>query len=197
MTKDPVLGHCKTRLAQSLGDEKALEIYIQLLDYTAEITEKVEAERFIFSTSKLNDKSRWENPKTQFQIQSQGDLGTRMHNAIRHVFDLGFEKAIVIGSDCAEMNAQDIEKAFNELESKDIVIGPAIDGGYYLIGMKKLTPSLFQNIEWSTASVCKDTISKVKKLNLSFARLPEKSDIDYEEDLKREGYVRFNVEISN
>src|SRR5690554_1442380 len=103
MTKNPILGKCKTRLAQTLGDQKALTIYIQLLNYTAKFSKEVDADLFVYSTDILPDKTPWESPKTYFRIQSNGDLGDRMYNAIKDVLQQGYEKAIVIGSDCAEI----------------------------------------------------------------------------------------------
>ena len=197
MTKNPELGKCKTRLAKILGDEKALEIYIQLIDYTAKISKEVEADKFIYSTDILTDKERWKSANTFFSIQSQGDLGDKMNNAIQNVLGQGYEKVIVIGSDCAELNSDDINTAFNQLSSVDYTLGPALDGGYYLIGMKKVSPTLFLKMNWSTESVFKDTISRINDEKLTFNLLETKSDIDFEEDLKRDGYVDFNLTIEN
>ncbi|RFC55234.1 TIGR04282 family arsenosugar biosynthesis glycosyltransferase [Brumimicrobium aurantiacum] len=193
MTKDPVLGQCKTRLAKTIGDEKALEVYIQLLDYTADFSKKVNADKFIYSTAELKDKTRWESNQTLFNLQSNGDLGNRMNTALEAVFHLGYHKAVVIGSDCAEIDENTIQKAYDELASNDVVVGPALDGGYYLIGMKKATPALFQDIEWSTENVCPSTISIAKQNQLSIALLEAKSDIDFEEDLNRKGYIQWKV----
>lgn len=191
MTKNPVLGKCKTRLAKTIGDEKALAIYVQLLDYTAKFSKKVSADVFIYSTDRLTDKQRWESAKTYFRIQSKGDLGDKMHNAIQDVLRAGYSKVIVVGSDCAEINSEDIEQAFQQLGTHDLTLGPALDGGYYLIGMKVVNPTLFKEITWSRASVFKETISKIESENLSYSLLEVKSDIDVEEDLLRKGYVEF------
>src|SRR5690554_1220857 len=193
MTKNPVLGKCKTRLAHTLGDEKALEIYIQLLDHTAQYSKEVNADVFVYSTDETTDKSRWKHPKTHFRIQSFGDLGNRMNTAIREVITLGYKKTIVVGSDCAEINSEDIHKAFSRLNTSEITLGPALDGGYYLIGMKEVNPTLFQDITWSTDTVLNETISKIKSKKLSYSLLEVKSDIDVEEDLKRIGFIDFNL----
>ncbi|WP_107037560.1 TIGR04282 family arsenosugar biosynthesis glycosyltransferase [Brumimicrobium mesophilum] len=195
MTKNPELGKCKTRLAKTLGDEKALEIYIQLIDYTAEISKEIKADKFIYSTDILTDKGRWESSNTFFSIQSQGDLGDRMNNAIQNVLGLGYEKVIVLGSDCAEINADDISNAFEQLSNEDFILGPALDGGYYLIGMKKVSPTLFKEMNWSTETVLEDTITRINDKNSSYSLLESKSDIDFEEDLMREGYVDFQLTI--
>lgn len=193
MTKNPVLGHCKTRLANTLGNEKALAIYIQLLDYTSSFAKDVNADLYVYSTDEITDKQRWKSPQTYFRIQSKGDLGARMNSAIQDVLQEGYKKTIVIGSDCIEINSTDIHAAFQQLNSHDITLGPALDGGYYLIGIKNVTPTLFQEITWSTNSVLKETISKIKSEKLSYFLHAEKSDIDVEEDLKRDGYVELNL----
>lgn len=197
MTKNPELGKCKTRLAKTLGDKKALEIYIQLIDYTAKIAKKVDADKFIYSTEILTDIQRWECPNTYFSIQSQGDLGERMNNAIKNVLEQGYGKVIVLGSDCAEINAKDIDNAFLTLNNHDYVLGPALDGGYYLIGMKEVSPTLFKEMTWSTENVLLDTVSRIKARNSTFGLLESKSDIDFEEDLFRQGYVEFQLTIRN
>ncbi|PWH87231.1 TIGR04282 family arsenosugar biosynthesis glycosyltransferase [Brumimicrobium oceani] len=193
MTKNPELGKCKTRLAKTLGDEKALEIYVQLIDYTAKIAKASKADLFIYSTDTLVDRKRWESPQTYFSIQSKGDLGQRMSTAIENIKHQGYEKVIVLGSDCAEINEQDINFAFTQLDSNDFVLGPALDGGYYLIGMKELSPTLFSNMAWSTANVLSDSILRIKEKQSSYFLLEAKSDIDFEEDLERKGYVSFNL----
>lgn len=193
MTKNPELGKCKTRLAKTLGDNKALEIYIQLIDYTAKIAKESKADKFIYSTDILIDKKRWECPNTFFSIQSKGDLGERMNTAIQNIKNQGYEKVIVLGSDCAEINAKDIDKAFDKLNTNDYVLGPALDGGYYLIGMNEVSPTLFQNMKWSTENVLSDTVARINAKNCTHSLLEAKSDIDFEEDLKRDGYVEFNL----
>ncbi|RYM32123.1 glycosyltransferase [Brumimicrobium glaciale] len=197
MTKNPELGKCKTRLAKTLGDKKALEIYIKLIDYTAKIAKEVEADKFIYSTDVLTDSKRWECPNTFFSIQSKGDLGERMNNAVQNVLNQGYEKIIILGSDCAEINSSDINSAFDQLNNHDYILGPALDGGYYLIGMKEVSPTLFHDMIWSTEHVLSDSISRIKAKNSSYFLLEEKSDIDFEEDLKREGYVDFQLIIEN
>jgi|SRR5690554_194120 len=193
MTKNPVLGQCKTRLAATIGDEKALEIYTQLLDYTAEFSKDIGVDRFIYSTGKVIDKQRWEDENTYFRTQVGNDLGDKMHNAIQEIFQEGYDKIVLIGSDCTEINSADIHAAFQQLNKHKITLGPALDGGYYLIGMKETNPTLFQNIPWSTSSVIKETFAKIKAEKLSCFLLEEKSDIDVESDLQRKGFVEFKL----
>lgn len=190
-TKNPELGNCKTRLASTIGDEAALSVYEQLLDYTVNFASKVNAEKYVYYSKDIQNNDRWDVSLFRKKKQAEGNLGVKMASAFKENFDQGFEKIIIIGSDCAEINETDIENAFNALEKSEVVIGPAIDGGYYLLGMRTFIPSLFQDKSWSTPDLINETISTLKKQHISFSLLKEKSDIDYEEDLERENYVTF------
>jgi uncharacterized protein len=106
-----------------------------------------------------------------------------MMNAFKDVFGLGYSKAVLIGTDVPSLTEHILNDAFNKLDNNDIVIGPAYDGGYYLIGMKSIQTFLFQNIEWSTTKVLAQTISKIESHNLSYSLLPRLHDIDEEKDL--------------
>lgn len=191
-TKNPELGNCKTRLASTLGDEAALKVYEQLIDYTVDFSSKVEAEKYVYYSKNISSNDRWSESLFEKKIQVEGNLGVKMATAFKENFDKGFEKIIIIGSDCAEINEVDIHSAFEALDESEVVIGPAIDGGYYLLGMRTFIPSLFQDKSWSTPDLINETISTLKKQQISFSLLKEKSDIDYEKDLERENYVTFS-----
>jgi len=181
------LGKVKTRLASTLGDEQALKIYLSLLSHTRQIAEDVKVDRMLFYSSNINAEDDWSADKFQKHLQAKGDLGERMKEA----FQLAFQEhssVVIIGSDCASLNVEIIEEAFMALRSAPFVIGPAMDGGYYLIGMNDFEPSIFENIDWSTDQVFDQTINTIKKLNKSCYLLPELSDIDYEEDWKEYGW---------
>ena len=105
-----------------------------------------------------------------------------MKNAFKELFDMGYEKVAIIGSDCFELTAAIIREAFALLKNKDAVIGPAKDGGYYLLGMKKMIEPVFENKQWSTDSVFRETINDLTENNFSFACLPVLTDVDTEED---------------
>jgi rSAM/selenodomain-associated transferase 1 len=191
-TKNPELGKCKTRLASTIGDEAALNVYEQLLDYTVNFARKVNAEKYVYYSKGIQNNDRWEESVFHKRNQAEGNLGVKMATAFNENFDKGFEKIIIIGSDCAEIDESDIENAFQALDESEVVIGPAIDGGYYLLGMRTFIPSLFQDKSWSTPDLINQTISTLKRQEISFSLLKEKSDIDYEEDLERENYVTFS-----
>lgn len=185
--KNAELGKVKTRLASTLGDEMALKIYLSLLSHTRHIATEIKANRFLFYSDFINQEDDWKADDFQKHLQHDGDLGDRIKSA----FELAFQsnsKVVIIGSDCASLNAEIVEEAFMALNSSPFVIGPAMDGGYYLIGMNKFEPAIFENIDWSTDKVLRQTIETIKKLNKSCYILPELSDIDYEEDWKEYGW---------
>jgi uncharacterized protein len=182
--KNPEPGKVKTRLARSIGDEAALVVYKRLLEHTREITSKVRAKRFVYYSSWIDGHDGWDQSKYEKQLQSGMDLGQRMANALSRVLqDVG--TAAIIGSDCFELTADIIDQAFAVLEHHDAVIGPARDGGYYLLGITQFHPELFAGKQWSTGTVYQDTVTDLSALGLSYAALPVLSDIDDIDDLKR------------
>lgn len=184
--KNPELGKCKTRLAATIGDEKALNFYRNMLKRTREVAEKVDADKAIYYSSFIDKNDLWSNePSFYKSLQNENpDLGIKMQSAFEEAFQDGYDSVCIIGSDCYALDEKVIEKAFKSLENKDAVLGPSNDGGYYLLGMKQLHNQLFVNKEWSTESVASDTINDFRNLKLSFDLLDELTDIDNEEDLR-------------
>lgn len=180
--KNIIAGHVKTRLAATLGNEKAIDIYKQLIQHTNIITNNIEADKIVFYSEFIED-DIWQNIVYKKQIQEGNSLGIKMGNAFKTLFIDGYEKAILIGTDCPGISEKNLNDAFAKLDEHDIVLGPAKDGGYYLIGMKKENSNLFHNISWSTNQVLKQTIELCYKNLLSYFLLPELSDIDEEKDL--------------
>ncbi len=183
--KNPVLGRCKTRLADSVGDKKALQIYQKLLERTRSVALETAAERWLFYDDFVDEKDGWSASFFEKKVQKKTpDLGDRMSDA----FEKAFEKeenvpVVIIGSDCFELKKEHLEAAFEALRSNDFVIGPARDGGYFLLGMRRFEPRVFQNIEWSTASVFEKTRQKIVDLGQTLAVLPILPDIDTIEDV--------------
>ena len=176
-TRTPEIGKVKRRLAIKFGDAKALEIHNKLFANTLDVA----------NTSNISNKIYLsEEPESampfNYQVQLGNDLGERMHNAILNELK-HFDKVCLIGSDCLSLNSSDIENAFIKLDSTDIVIGPAVDGGYYLIGMKKPQPMLFSGIYWGTSSVLKKTLEKCANEKLLVDQLKLYNDIDRPEDV--------------
>jgi len=181
-TRNPELGKCKTRLAATVGDNAALDIYTFLLEHTVKITKCVTADKFVYYSVKLRENDFWEPEIFQKKVQQGDDLGLRMELAFKEVFNLGYERAIIIGSDMYDMDTNDIDTAFKKLTDNDFVLGPAEDGGYYLLGMKKINTEIFQNKKWGTSTVLSETLKDLK--NKSVALLEQKNDVDYFEDIK-------------
>lgn len=188
--KNPILGKVKTRLAASIGDERALEAYIKLLNHTKAITSSLTIDKRVYYTWDIDENDLWSDGGYEKHLQSGEELGDRMMNAFQEAFDDGYSSVAIIGSDCYDLDTATIEEAFTALENNDVVIGPATDGGYYLLGMTQLYPQLFQNKKWSTESVFIDTIEDVIDLNILHKNLPTLSDVDNIKDL-----VRLNIAV--
>jgi rSAM/selenodomain-associated transferase 1 len=182
--KNPELGRCKTRLAATVGDEKALTFYKNMLKHTRHVVTNAEAHKYVFYSSFIDTDDLWpQNESLSKHLQSKGDLGNKMHKAFEQGFADGYENICIIGSDCYALDAQMINKAFETLQNNKAVIGPSTDGGYYLLGMSQMIPEVFQNKQWSTETVTADTEADLKQLNYSYEKLPALTDIDNEEDL--------------
>ncbi|GHA79126.1 TIGR04282 family arsenosugar biosynthesis glycosyltransferase [Pontibacter akesuensis] len=184
--RNPELGKVKTRLAATVGDEKALEIYMKLLQHTRDVTEALPVHKRVYYADKVTANDLWPNDIYQKEVQPAGDLGHKMQAAFAEGFADGYTSIVIIGSDCLQLTQQTVEEAYQQLEKQEVVVGPARDGGYYLLGMNCLHPQLFQNKRWSTAHVFPDTLQDLEQLELSYALLPVLSDIDYAEDLNEE-----------
>ncbi len=181
-TRNPELGKCKTRLAKSIGEKSALDIYKYLLQHTAKISKEARADRYVFYSEDIKKEDLWDITTFRKKLQYGYDLGARMENAFSELFQMGYEKIVIIGSDLLDLTSSHIEKAFYSLNKNDVVIGPAKDGGYYLLGIKKLHPTIFKNKVWGTSTVLKDTLNDIQ--NCTFDLLEELNDIDTFEDIK-------------
>ncbi len=181
--KNPRLGKVKTRLAATLGNHKALEIYHLLLEKTKVEIMPLMVDKEIHYSDFIDQDDLWSNHDFRKFKQSGEDLGTRMSNAFKMGFEKGYDSICIIGSDCFDITSDIIDSAFKTLNACDFVIGPANDGGYYLLGMTKYNPSLFKNMAWSTSKVLEDSIQKIKVLGASFQLLQTLTDVDEEKDL--------------
>ena len=184
-TKNPELGKVKTRLAKTIGNERALEIYKTLLTHTQSIASPIDADKFVFYSDTINETDQWSAADYHKKLQFNGDLGQRMAAAFQEAFSLGYQSVCIIGSDCYELTSAIISEAFSKLSDHDVVIGPTHDGGYYLLGMKLLYKPLFLNKSWSTDTVFSDTINDFDTLSLTSYRLIKLSDVDEEKDLPK------------
>ncbi|RNC84384.1 MAG: glycosyltransferase [Balneola sp.] len=181
--KNPEFGKVKTRLAKTIGKEKALDVYQSLIRYTKKIAEPLSVEKEVWYSNFIENKDIWDEAGFQKRLQRGNDLGNRMSFALsQSVTNGGSKRVVIIGSDCAELDTDTIESAFDLLEKYSLVVGPAKDGGYYLIGMNQFYPELFEEIEWSTENVLEQTLSKAKTAEISYFLLKELNDVDTKED---------------
>ena len=176
-------GKVKTRLSKDLGEDKTLQVYKYLLQYTSEIAAACHCNLFVFYSDYIHINDLFDDNLFSKHLQEGNDLGERMMNAFKKAFELGCKKVCLIGSDCYELETESLQEAFIKLEANQIVVGPSTDGGYYLLGMKELYAELFQQKEWGTSSVLDDTFADIERLNLTYAELAVLNDIDTVEDL--------------
>lgn len=181
--KNEAYGKVKTRLAATVGRDKALHAYQQLLSYTASVTEALTMDKFVFYAAYIPSDDVWNKDVFQKKIQKGDDLGARMSQAFDFVFEIGYEEVVLIGTDNPELTSNHINAAFEALKDHELTLGPAVDGGYYLIGMRKSNPSLFEHISWSTNQVLMQTLHQAVNSSLTFFLLPTLQDVDEAADL--------------
>lgn len=188
-TRYPEQGKTKTRLIPALGAKGAAILQCQMTEYTLSKVRQLQSERPLsvevrFAGGNLSLMQDWLGSDIIYQPQGEGDLGSRMERALSFAFRSGIDCGVIIGTDCPGLNAHLMGCAFHQLHlSHDLVLGPAIDGGYYLIGLRYFISELFTGINWGTAEVLQQTVDIAKKLNLSIAYLPPLADVDRPEDL--------------
>jgi len=191
--KNPQLGKVKTRLAATVGNERALEIYHLLMQHTKAITKPlVNVNKYLFYSDFVDENDIWENTEYHKSIQFTGqDLGLKMADAFLETYRQKHAKALIIGSDCLELNQEIITDAYRQLSNHEVVIGPAYDGGYYSIGFnfeligevsQDVLKQLFWNKEWSHERVGQEAIEACKSMDLSYFLLPTLTDVDEEKD---------------
>nr|WP_039926143.1 TIGR04282 family arsenosugar biosynthesis glycosyltransferase [Leptospira vanthielii] len=182
--KQPKMGKIKTRLAASIGEEKTLKIYLELLAITKSVTSTLEVDRIVFWDHLTDDPSQEFEFGYQNRIQEIGDLGFKMEAAFQMEFQSGAKKIIIIGTDCPFLTKEILQNAFVILDHSDFVLGPALDGGYYLLGMKEFSSFVFHSIPWSTEQVLPLTIDFIQNNNKTVTLLESLCDIDDIDDLK-------------
>jgi rSAM/selenodomain-associated transferase 1 len=184
--KNPIPGTVKTRIARTVGDNQAVAVYRHLLRHTQEVTRQLSCRRVVYYGDFVNPDDGWNGYDKRLQVGT--DLGQRMQEAFREQFEQGADQIAIIGSDCLSITASHIETAFVALTEADVVIGPATDGGYYLLAIKKLHTALFEGMPWSQPELCQLTELAILQNDLTFERLEELTDIDewadYENALK-------------
>jgi rSAM/selenodomain-associated transferase 2/rSAM/selenodomain-associated transferase 1 len=186
-TRYPVPGRTKTRLVPSLGPEGAAVLQRAMTAHGVGtlrplLARGIELE-VRFDGANAMTLRRWLGGRLRYRRQGGGDLGARMQRAFVDAFTAGVEQVVIIGSDCPGLAAKQVVEAFGCLESDDLVLGPAVDGGYYLIGLRKMAPGLFKGIPWGGAGVLAATRERAGALGLTHAGLETLTDVDRPEDL--------------
>lgn len=186
-TRYPEPGKTKTRLIPALGAEQAALLQRQMTEHTLTQVRKLHSVRPIavevrFAGGDLNLITQWLG-SGDYKPQGEGGLGTRMARSLCLAFEDNVTSAVIIGTDCPGLNANLLHEAFELLHLYDLVLGPALDGGYYLLGLRSFIPELFVGINWSTAEVLQQTVAIAQQLSLSVNYLPALADVDRPADL--------------
>src|SRR5437879_2438726 len=182
----PRPGTVKTRLAKAIGMEAACAAYRRLVETLLKQLRNIRAVELCFSPDDAAAEIRslleedWNS-----RPQGGGDLGQRLQSAFERAFATGVKRAVIIGSDCPAITAEDIHEAWRSLRTHDVVLGPATDGGYWLIGLKRPQPQLFRDIPWSTERVFIETTKRIRQAGLSVQLLRELQDVDTEAEWRR------------
>jgi uncharacterized protein len=192
MAKPPALGMVKSRIALSVGNQQALEIYCQLLSMNLALLKSMQHEIHTLvnwankpdkvSRSILKENCDFRINQLNESLQVKGDLGERMYGAVLKARGDNSRKVILIGADCPGLNRDIIRKTFTLLDKTDCVLGPAVDGGYYLLGSRLCHPGLFPDTKWGSKCVLRDTISSLDENGISYHLLKKQNDIDFIED---------------
>lgn len=183
----PEAGRVKTRLAAEIGDRAALRVYRRLAEHAVEQARAVGggvALRIHFTPADAEDAVRaWLGDGAEYLPQADAELGGRMEAAFRAAFDAGHRRVVIIGSDLPGLMPELLRQAFARLDSHPVVLGPARDGGYYLLGLRGMVPEIFRDIPWSTGAVLGATVERLAALGITPARLPVLGDVDVAADL--------------
>jgi rSAM/selenodomain-associated transferase 1/rSAM/selenodomain-associated transferase 2 len=204
-TRYPVPGSTKTRLIPALGVEGAADLQRQMTEHTLDTMRPLVDEgigvQVHFDGGEAEEMAQWLGTELDLASQGEGDLGDRMGRAFTGSFKEGLKKVVIVGTDCPSLGTSDVKEAFKLLEENTLVLGPATDGGYYLIGIRSDAPGwlyklVFENIPWGTDQVFNSTVNALAETGLDLGLLDEKADVDEPEDLvhwEKELSARFEV----
>ena len=188
MTRYPEPGRVKTRLIPALGAAGAAQLHQRMVEHTMltvrSFTPASPAGIFVFFNGGSKElMASWIGDEAEYLPQADGNLGDKMRAAFHAVFNRGFKVVTMIGSDCPAIDSHILRQAFSSLAQADMVVGPAVDGGYYLLGLKQVYDQLFEGISWGGNKVLTQTLSAARNQRITVSCLPELGDIDRPEDL--------------
>jgi len=190
--KNIKLGKVKTRLAKTIGNQAAFEVYSELVKVTEKATQNILTDKRIYFSDAIVE-TKWKN--TYKAVQEGDDLGERMKNAFKKGFEDGYERIVLIGSDLPDINTHHIENGLKALKQHEVVFGPAEDGGYYLIGLSKMHEFVFENKPWSQSNLLEKTLEELNKKSIEFTTLVTLNDIDTFEDLTTSTFYKSNLKL--
>jgi len=190
--KNIKLGKVKTRLAKTIGNQGAYEVYSELVKVTEFATKNIATDKRIYFSDAIID-SKWIG---DYKAVQQGEsLGDRMKNAFIDGFKDGYQRIVLIGSDLPDIKSEHLENGLKALETNDVVFGPAEDGGYYLIGLSKMHEFVFNKKPWSKTNLLEITLKELKQNNISFGLLEPLNDIDTFGDLESSTFYKSNIKL--
>ncbi len=190
--KNIKLGKVKTRLAKTIGNQAAFDVYSELVKVTENAIKNIETDKRIYFSDAIVEAIWGNNYKA---VQKGVNLGERMKHAFKKGFDDGYERIVLIGSDLPDISSEHIKNGLNALQNNEVVFGPAIDGGYYLIGLSELKPFVFDNKPWSQSNLLEDTLKELQLKNITHTLLRPLNDIDTFEDLEASDFYNSNKNL--
>jgi len=180
--KPPLPGLVKTRLLIDIGAAKATRVYRYCLEYTLEVARHSGLEYTVYLSQRY-DEAPFNDE--QYRLQRGEDLGARMYNALQDMLAEGLEAAIIIGSDCLDLGANQLQQAAQALASHELVLIPAADGGFALIGCREANPELFRSVRWGSGDVLEQTLANARRLDYRVSLLETVRDVDTLQDLEQ------------
>lgn len=180
-------GRVKTRLAASIGDRPAASLYRLMLETMVARLARSSGLRTIAYTPRESQSEfrQLASADWQLAVQSEGDLGARLAAFFHHAFDAGADRVVVLGADSPNLPLERIHEAWQSLLDNEVVLGPTLDGGYYLVGARDGVPPIFEGVDWGTESVWTQTIARLKEHGTRYSCLPAWYDVDDLDDLVR------------
>jgi rSAM/selenodomain-associated transferase 1 len=189
IAKSPETGHVKTRLNSHIPEEKVVEIYAYLLEQTVRKLRSIEGVDTFIAHAPYSAGDYFMNFGIRLIPLHESDLGAGMYEAFRSVFNSGYRKTVLVGADIPDLSSATILDALHVLSTHDLVFGPARDGGYYLVGMRKLIKEVFEKVPWSSDQTLEISLRRSKKYNYSVGFTETLSDIDTIDDVQRAGLL--------